>query len=102
MEEKLKLYLKTMISNSGSDLHLKSGSQVRVRIHGVLKVMGQDILTSEMMDKLAQEITSKEQYKQLQEDRNLDFSYVLGEDNRFRVNFFFQWMGSVLCFVSFR
>ncbi len=93
MEEKLKLYLKTMISNSGSDLHLKSGSQVRVRIHGVLKVMGQDILTAEMMDKLAQEITSKEQYKQLQEDRNLDFSYVLGEDNRFRVNFFFQMDG---------
>ncbi len=93
MEEKLKLYLKTMISNSGSDLHLKSGSQVRVRIHGVLKVMGQDSLTAEMMDKLAQEITTKEQYKQLQEDRNLDFSYVLGEDNRFRVNFFFQMDG---------
>ncbi len=93
MEEKLKLYLKTMISNSGSDLHLKSGSQVRVRIHGVLKVMGQDILTAEMMDKLAQEITTKEQYKQLQEDRNLDFSYVLGEENRFRVNFFFQMDG---------
>jgi len=93
MEEKLKLYLKTMISNSGSDLHLKSGSQVRVRVHGVLKVMGQDSLTAEMMDKLAQEITTKEQYKQLQEDRNLDFSYVLGEDNRFRVNFFFQMDG---------
>ena len=38
MEETLKLYLRTMISNSGSDLNLKSGSQVRVRIHGVLKV----------------------------------------------------------------
>jgi len=30
MEEKLKLYLRTMISNEGSDLHIKSGSQVRV------------------------------------------------------------------------
>jgi len=93
MEDKLKLYLKTMISNSGSDLHLKSGSQIRVRIHGVLKVLGQDTLTSEMMDKLAQEITTEAQYKQLQEDRNLDFSYVLGEDNRFRVNFFYQMDG---------
>jgi twitching motility protein PilT len=93
MEETLKLYLRTMISNSGSDLHLKSGSQVRVRIHGVLKVLGQDSLTAEMMDKLAQEITSEAQYKQLQEDRNLDFSYVLGDENRFRVNFFFQMDG---------
>ena len=93
MEEKLKLYLRTMISNSGSDLHFKAGSQVRVRIHGVLKVLGQDALTAEMMDKLAQEITTVEQYEKLKTDRNLDFSYVLGSENRFRVNFFFQMDG---------
>ena len=84
MEEKLKLYLRTMISNSGSDLHLKSGSQVRVRVHGVLKVLGKDELSAEMMDKLAQEITTADQYEKLKTDRNLDFSYVLGSENRFR------------------
>lgn len=93
MEEKLKLYLRTMISNSGSDLHLKAGSQVRVRIYGVLKVLGQDALTAEMMDKLAQEITTHAQYEKLKTDRNLDFSYILGSDNRFRVNFFYQMDG---------
>ena len=93
MEEKLKLYLRAMISNSGSDLHLKSGSQVRVRIHGVLKVLGQDSMSAEMMDKLAQEITSADQYEKLKTDRNLDFSYVLGDENRFRVNFFYQMDG---------
>ena len=93
MEEKLKLYLRTMISNSGSDLHLKSGSQVRVRVHGVLKVMGKDALSADMMDKLAQEITTADQYEKLITDRNLDFSYVLGDENRFRVNFFFQMDG---------
>jgi len=93
MEEKLKLYLRTMISNSGSDLHMKSGSQVRVRVHGVLKVLGKDELSAEMMDKLAQEITTADQYEKLQTDRNLDFSYVLGDENRFRVNFFFQMDG---------
>ena len=93
MEEKLKLYLRTMISNSGSDLHIKSGSQVRVRIHGVLKVLGKDELTSAMVDKLAQEIMIADQYEKLITDRNLDFSYVLGSENRFRVNFFFQMDG---------
>ena len=93
MEEKLKLYLRTMISNSGSDLHLKAGSQVRVRIHGVLKVLGKDELSADMMEKLAQEITTVDQYEKLQTDRNLDFSYVLGDENRFRVNFFFQMDG---------
>ena len=93
MEEKLKLYLRTMISNSGSDLHLKAGSQVGVRIHGILKVLGKDSLTPEMMVKLAQEITTADQYEKLQTDRNLDFSYVLGDENRFRVNFFYQMDG---------
>ena len=93
MEEKLKLYLRTMISNEGSDLHIKSGSQVRVRIHGVLKVLGKDELSVEMVDKLAREITTKDQYEKLINDRNLDFSYVLGDENRFRVNFFYQMDG---------
>jgi len=93
MEEKLKLYLRTMISNSGSDLHIKSGSQVRVRIHGALKVLGKDELTSAMVDKLAQEIMTADQYEKLITDRSLDFSYVLGSENRFRVNFFFQMDG---------
>ncbi len=93
MEEKLKLYLRTMISNEGSDLHIKAGSQVRVRVHGVLKVLGKDALSAEMVDKLAREITTKDQYEKLINDRNLDFSYVLGEENRFRVNFFYQMDG---------
>jgi len=93
MEEKLKLYLRTMISNKGSDLHIKAGSQVRIRIHGVLKVLGKDALTAEMVKKLAKEITSAEQYEKLVTDRNLDFSYVLGSENRFRVNFFYQMDG---------
>lgn len=93
MEEKLKLYLRTMVKNEGSDLHIKSGSQVRVRIHGILKVLGEDIMSAEMVDKLAQEITSTEQYEKLQEDKNLDFSYILNENNRFRVNIFYQMDG---------
>jgi twitching motility protein PilT len=93
MEEKLKLYLRTMISNKGSDLHIKAGSQVRVRIHGVLKVLGKDGLTAEMVEKLAKEITTADQYEKLVTDRNLDFSYVLGSENRFRVNFFYQMDG---------
>ena len=93
MEEKLKLYLRSMISNNGSDLHLKSGSIARVRIEGVLKLLGKEPLSSDDMDMLAREITTKDQYMRLQEDRSLDFTYILGEDFRFRVNFFYQMEG---------
>jgi len=93
MEEKLKLYLRTMVRNDGSDLHLKAGSHVRVRIYGVLKQLGKDVLSAEDMDQLAREITNEEQYAKLQKERNLDFSYVIDNTYRFRVNFFYQMNG---------
>ena len=93
MEEKLKLYLRTMVSNEGSDLHLKAGSNVRVRIHGVLKLLGKDELSAQQMEELAKEITTTDQYEKLKKERNLDFSYSIGKEHRFRVNFFYQMDG---------
>jgi len=93
MEEKLKLYLRSMISNKGSDLHLKSGAITRVRIDGVLKQLGKEPLASNEIDGMIREITNKDQYMRLQEDKNLDFTYILGEDYRFRVNVFYQMEG---------
>jgi len=93
MEEKLKLYLRSMISNEGSDLHLKSGAITRVRIHGILRLLGKEPLSAEQVDAIAQEITTKEQYDRLKVDKNLDFSYILGDEHRFRVNFFYQMDG---------
>lgn len=93
MEEKLKLYLRTMVSNGGSDLHVKSGAIVRVRVDGVLKMIGKDVLTSDMVDEIARAITTKDQYEKLIDEKNLDFTYVLGDEHRFRVNFFHQMDG---------
>ncbi|MDM5271341.1 PilT/PilU family type 4a pilus ATPase [Sulfurovum sp. zt1-1] len=93
MEEKLKLFLRTMISNGGSDLHIKSGAITRVRLNGKLKLMGKDELSAEEVEGIARAITTAEQYEKLKIDKNLDFTYVLGEDHRFRVNFFYQMDG---------
>jgi twitching motility protein PilT len=93
MEKRLKLYLNSLVANSGSDLHLKSGSHVRVRVHGVLKKLGDDLLSDEQIDKLAGTILSETQYQKLQSERTVDFTYVLDEMNRFRVNFFYQMDG---------
>ncbi len=82
-----------MIKNKGSDLHIKSGAIVRVRVHGQLKMLGDEILTADMVEEMAKEITTQEQYYKLKEEKNLDFTYVLGEEHRFRVNFFHQMDG---------
>ncbi|MFK5976227.1 MAG: type IV pilus twitching motility protein PilT [Sulfurovum sp.] len=93
METKLQMYLKAMMKNGGSDLHLKATSQARVRVHGVLKILGKETMTATMMENMAKEVLTPDQYQKLVEDRQLDFSYVIGTEGRFRANFFYQMNG---------
>jgi twitching motility protein PilT len=93
MEEKLKLFLRTLISNQGSDLHLKSGAIARIRVDGQLKLMGKEVQSAEDVENIVKAITTAEQYQKLKVDKNLDFTYVLGEEHRFRVNIFYQMDG---------
>lgn len=93
MEKKLQFYLKNLVHNGGSDLHLKSGSIIRLRISGDLHKLGEKTISHEELDGIAQAILTKEQYKQLTTRKELDCTYVLDEENRFRVNFFYQLDG---------
>ena len=93
MEERLRLFLRSLIKNQGSDLHLKSGAIPRVRIHGVLKLLGKERLDAMALQEIAASITTDEELQTLKDERNLDFTYVLDDENRFRVNFFHQMDG---------
>lgn len=93
MEKRLQMYLKAMMKNGGSDLHMKATGIPRVRVHGELKTLGKDTMTSTMMENLAKEILTPDQYEKLVEDKQLDFSYVIGTEGRFRANFFYQMNG---------
>ncbi len=93
MEKRLQFYLKNLIHNGGSDLHLKSGSIIRLRVNGDLLKLGNKMMTHEELDGIAQAILTTKQYKELVDNKELDCTYVLDEDNRFRVNFFYQLDG---------
>ena len=93
MEKKLQFYLKNLVHNGGSDLHLKSGSIIRLRISGDLHKLGEKMISHEELDGIAQAILTKEQYQQLVTTKELDCTYILDEENRFRVNFFYQLNG---------
>lgn len=93
MEKRLITYLKSLIANGGSDLHLKAGSKVRIRVNGVLRLLGDEKMTAEEMILLAKEIMSEERFASLKKDKSLDFTYILDEKSRFRVNFFHQMDG---------
>lgn len=98
MEKKLKLYLRSLIANEGSDLHVKAGSHLRARVHGVLKVLGKEQLSAEDVEVLAKDITTDAHYLKLQESGSVDFSYKPDESSRFRVNIFNQMDGLSIVF----
>ena len=93
MEKKLQFYLKNLIHNGGSDLHLKSGAIIRLRVNGDLLKLGNNEISHEELDGIAQAILSEKQYSDLVKNKELDCTYVLDENNRFRVNFFYQLNG---------
>jgi len=93
MEKRLITYLKSLKANNGSDLHLKAGAIVRLRVNGSLKLLGDERMTADDMVALAKAILNDERYETLAKEKNLDFTYVLDEKSRFRVNFFHQMDG---------
>ncbi|RLA76205.1 MAG: type IV pili twitching motility protein PilT [Epsilonproteobacteria bacterium] len=93
MEKRLVTYLKSLKANGGSDLHLKAGAIVRLRISGSLKILGKERMSADDMEQLAKEILTKDRFDTLVQDKNLDFTYVLDEKSRFRVNYFHQMDG---------
>ncbi|HHH20047.1 MAG TPA: PilT/PilU family type 4a pilus ATPase [Campylobacterales bacterium] len=93
MEKKLIFYLRNLIHNGGSDLHLKSGSLVRLRVRGDMLKLGNKMITHKELDEIAQAILTEEQYETLVTTKELDCTYVLDKDHRFRVNFFYQLDG---------
>ncbi len=93
MEKRLQFYLKNLLHNNGSDLHLKAGAIIRLRIYGDLLKLGDKKITHNELDGIAQAILTEKQYKDLTFRKELDATYVLDEESRFRVNFFYQMDG---------
>jgi len=82
-----------MIKLNGSDLHLKAGSFVHLRISGEILALKDKQLTNDDMLSIAEVILTPSQLSDLIENKELDCSYSLDESHRFRVNFFYQING---------
>lgn len=93
MKKKLQQYLNALVQYNGSDLHLKSSSVAWIRVEGILRRLGDEILSPNIVEEIVKYITTKEQYKKLRLNRDIDFTYIADEKNRFRVNIFYQMEG---------
>lgn len=90
--KKIRGYLKKMIDNGGSDLHVKANSVIRARINGSLIQFSGGILSKEDALTFAKELL-KGRFGELIANKEVDLVYPFDEHNRFRVNIFFQMDG---------
>ena len=90
--KKVRAHLKKMIEVGGSDLHIKANSVIRARINGEIVQFSGGILTKEDALTFAKELL-KGRFGEFVEKKELDLVYPFDENNRFRVNIFFQMDG---------
>jgi twitching motility protein PilT len=84
-------YLEYTIAHNASDLHLMVGALPVVRIDGQLRpIPGEGVLVPQRTEALVFEMLSSEQKDLLLTNKEVDFSFALGDVARFRVNAFFE------------
>jgi len=83
---KIDQFLKDALAKSSSDLHFISGDPPRVRIHGLLSVLNDEILTIDVVKDAVYEIMSGQQQRDFEKEDAVDFAYEIPNVSRFRVN----------------
>lgn len=83
----------SLIEQKGSDLHLEEGQKPKMRIQGKLTEVGNDVLTRERMTALLSPIAPPGDWQKFENRGDLDFAYALGQEARFRGNYFRHFYG---------
>jgi twitching motility protein PilT len=87
----IEAFLKVVYEKGASDLHLKAGRPPMMRLRGdLVPIDGAPVLESEDTQKLIYSVTSAQQQKRLEEEKELDFSFMVRGMARFRGNAFYQ------------
>jgi twitching motility protein PilT len=83
-----------MVALGASDLHLTSGQQPRLRLHGDIVTVDEcPALSSDQLRTILLEITPPENAAQFDTEADTDFAYELPGVARFRANLFLDRMG---------
>lgn len=85
--------IRQMKREGASDLHLTSGASPYLRVQGAMVKLNYKPVTAESCRALIYEILTEQQRQTFAEQLDLDFSYVLPDVGRCRVNVFVQQKG---------
>ena len=82
-----------LINAGASDLHLAEGQPPKIRRHGDVIPIREELLTADEMNYMLSEICSPKNWERFHEKGDLDFAYEMDADSRFRCNYFKQVHG---------
>jgi twitching motility protein PilT len=92
-------YLTHLKQTGGSDLHLIAGLEPRTRTRGaLLAIEGTAAIDDADLRAMMREITTEAQWREYEEDLELDFAYAISGVGRFRANYFYQSSGGAAVF----
>jgi twitching motility protein PilT len=86
-------YFQQLIELGGSDLHISQGQPPKIRVHGGIRPIAEEILDQEGMETMMREICEPRAWDKYIKKGDLDFAYEMDADNRFRCNYFKQQHG---------
>lgn len=87
---RLQQLLKTVVQQEASDLHLVVGAPPTLRVRGSVVRIKAEPLNEEVCQEICYSVLTDYQKNQLEEDKELDFSFGIKGMARFRANFFYQ------------
>lgn len=94
MPNRIDPLLLRMKQNDASDLHMVVGQKPKYRIHGdIVPVDDYPVLDDHALGEFLFQITRDEQRDKYEENRDFDFAYGIGDEARYRCNYFFQRTG---------
>lgn len=87
----IKDYLAVVVKQNASDLHLIVGTKPNIRIDGQLMPFPDSaVLVQQEAERLIFELLTEEQKELFMVNKEIDFSFALGDVARFRVNAYYQ------------
>jgi twitching motility protein PilT len=98
MAARIDAFLELLVKQGGSDLHLVTDHEPRLRIHGRVERIHFRTLSADELSRMLGEIMSERHRQELERQQAVDFAYETEPLGRFRVNAYRQSRGPAAAF----
>ena len=86
-------FFEVLVNAGASDLHLGEGQPPKIRRHGEVTSIREEVLSHDEMGFMMSEISGPDRWEKYLQGGDLDFAYEMDEHSRFRCNFLKQTHG---------